>query len=147
MAGVARPCVATERMFAEWLGWGGHAWRNFNLASPQGTQMATEIVVPTLGESVTEATVGKWFKKAGDTVKSDEALAELETDKVTLEVNAPASGVISEIVVREGESVAPGAILGSIMEGASVPASPKLAQPAASPQAAPAAPAAPVHVN
>ncbi|MGO9170711.1 MAG: 2-oxoglutarate dehydrogenase complex dihydrolipoyllysine-residue succinyltransferase [Rhodomicrobium sp.] len=109
--------------------------------------MATEIVVPTLGESVTEATVGKWFKKAGDTVKADEALAELETDKVTLEVNAPVSGVISEIVVREGESVAPGAILGSITEGASVPASPKPAQPAASPQAAPAAPAAAVHVN
>ena len=62
---------------------------------------AMEIVVPTLGESVTEATVGKWFKKAGDAVKADEALAELETDKVTLEVNAPAAGVISEIVVNK----------------------------------------------
>jgi len=79
--------------------------------------MATEIVVPTLGESVTEATVGKWFKKAGDSVKADEAVAELETDKVTLEVNAPAAGVISEIVVKEGETVAVGAILGSISEG------------------------------
>lgn len=79
--------------------------------------MAIEIVVPTLGESVTEATVGKWFKKAGDAVKADEALAELETDKVTLEVNAPTAGVISEIVVKEGETVAVGAILGSIAEG------------------------------
>ena len=109
--------------------------------------MATEIVVPTLGESVTEATVGKWFKKAGDTVKADEALAELETDKVTLEVNAPASGVISEIAVREGETVAPGAILGSIAEGVAVSGSSKPVQPPASPQAAPAAPAAPVHAN
>ena len=80
-------------------------------------RMAIEIVVPTLGESVTEATVGKWFKKAGDAVKADEALAELETDKVTLEVNAPAAGVISEIVVKEGETVGVGAILGSIAEG------------------------------
>ncbi len=109
--------------------------------------MATEIVVPTLGESVTEATVGKWFKKAGDTVKADEALAELETDKVTLEVNAPASGVISEIAVREGETVAPGAILGSIAEGVAVSGSSKPVQPPASPQAAPAAPAAPMHAN
>lgn len=79
--------------------------------------MATEIVVPTLGESVTEATVGKWYKKPGDVVKADEAVAELETDKVTLEVNAPAAGVISEIIVAEGETVAVGAILGSIAEG------------------------------
>ncbi len=88
--------------------------------------MATEIVVPTLGESVTEATVGKWFKKAGDAVKADEALAELETDKVTLEVNAPVTGVISEIAVKEGETVAVGAILGSIAEGqiAAAPAAP-----------------------
>jgi 2-oxoglutarate dehydrogenase E2 component (dihydrolipoamide succinyltransferase) len=106
--------------------------------------MAIEIVVPTLGESVTEATVGKWFKKAGDPVKADEALAELETDKVTLEVNAPAAGIISEIIVKEGETVAVGAILGSIAEGgvatlasaAAPKAAEKVAQPAAS--AAPA---------
>lgn len=85
--------------------------------------MATEIVVPTLGESVTEATVGKWFKKAGDAVKADEAVAELETDKVTLEVNAPTAGIISEIIVKEGETVAVGAILGSIAEGQSAAAS------------------------
>jgi len=102
--------------------------------------MAIEIVVPTLGESVTEATVGKWFKKAGDAVKADEALAELETDKVTLEVNAPAAGVISEIVVKEGETVAVGAILGSIAEGQAAAAAAKQAEkpiqvkPAAAPQ-------------
>ena len=90
-------------------------------------RMAIEIVVPTLGKSVTEATVGKWFKKAGDAVKADEALAELETDKVTLEVNAPAAGVISEIVVKEGETVAVGAVLGSIAEGARQPRLPRQA--------------------
>ncbi len=84
--------------------------------------MAMNIVVPALGESVTEATVGKWFKKAGDAVKADEALVELETDKVTLEVNAPAAGVISEIVVQEGQTVNVGAILGSITEGANAQA-------------------------
>ncbi len=79
--------------------------------------MATEIRVPTLGESVTEAIVGKWYKKAGDAVKADEPLVELETDKVTLEVNAPSAGVISEILVKEGETVEVGAVLGSIGEG------------------------------
>lgn len=104
--------------------------------------MAIEIVVPTLGESVTEATVGKWFKKAGDAVKADEALAELETDKVTLEVNAPASGIISEIAVKEGETVAPGAVLGAIAEGQTAAAAPsKPAQAAASTPQAHAAPA------
>jgi 2-oxoglutarate dehydrogenase E2 component (dihydrolipoamide succinyltransferase) len=92
--------------------------------------MATDIVVPTLGESVTEATVGKWFKKAGDAVKADEALAELETDKVTLEVNAPAAGVISEIIVKEGETVAVGAVIGSIAEGQVASAKPAQASSA-----------------
>lgn len=78
----------------------------------------TEIRVPTLGESVTEATIGRWFKQLGDSVRADEALAELETDKVTLEVNAPASGVLAEIVAKEGETVTPGALLGQITEGA-----------------------------
>jgi len=77
-----------------------------------------EIRVPTLGESVTEATIGRWFKKAGDAVRADETLAELETDKVTLEVNAPADGVLAEIVAKEGETVGPGALLGQIVEGA-----------------------------
>ena len=79
--------------------------------------MATEIRVPTLGESVSEATIGKWFKKPGDAVKADEPLVELETDKVTLEVNAPAAGVLGEIVAKEGETVGVSALLGTIAAG------------------------------
>jgi len=81
--------------------------------------MATEIRVPTLGESVSEATVGTWFKKVGDVVKADEPIVELETDKVTVEVPAPASGVLTEIVAQNGETVGLGALLGQIAEGAS----------------------------
>ncbi len=80
--------------------------------------MATEIRVPPLGESVSEATVGRWFKQAGEAVRMDEPVVELETDKVTLEVNAPAGGVLAEIAAESGESVAPGALLGAIQEGA-----------------------------
>jgi 2-oxoglutarate dehydrogenase E2 component (dihydrolipoamide succinyltransferase) len=80
--------------------------------------MATDIRVPTLGESVTEATIGRWFKKAGDAVAADEPLVELETDKVTVEVPAPAAGVLEEIRVKDGETVGVGAVLGSIKEGA-----------------------------
>ncbi len=76
--------------------------------------MATEIRVPTLGESVSEATVGQWFKKVGDTVTADEPLVELETDKVTLEIPAPAAGVISAIEVKDGATVGVGAVLGVI---------------------------------
>ncbi|HWK40030.1 MAG TPA: biotin/lipoyl-containing protein, partial [Hyphomicrobium sp.] len=83
--------------------------------------MATEIRVPTLGESVTEAIVGKWFKKAGDAVNVDEPLVELETDKVTVEVPAPVAGVLGEIKVAEGETVAVGALLGKIGDGAAAP--------------------------
>jgi 2-oxoglutarate dehydrogenase E2 component (dihydrolipoamide succinyltransferase) len=79
--------------------------------------MATEIRVPTLGESVIEATVGQWFKQKGEAVSADEPLVELETDKVTVEVPAPASGVLSEISVKPGETVAVGALLGAIAEG------------------------------
>src|SRR5690606_4737664 len=89
--------------------------------------MATEIKVPTLGESVTEATVGKWFKKAGDAVAADEPLLELETDKVTLEVPAPASGTLAEITVQEGDTVEVGAVLGTIGEGAAAAAPKKAA--------------------
>ena len=78
----------------------------------------TEIRVPTLGESVTEATIGKWFKKPGDTVAVDEPLVELETDKVTIEVPAPAAGVLGDIVAKDGETVAVGALLGQITDGA-----------------------------
>ena len=79
--------------------------------------MATDIRVPALGESVTEATVGQWFKQAGDAVTADEPLVELETDKVTVEVPAPASGVLSDIKVKTGETVAVGTLLGAIVAG------------------------------
>jgi 2-oxoglutarate dehydrogenase E2 component (dihydrolipoamide succinyltransferase) len=100
--------------------------------------MAIEIRVPTLGESITEATVGKWFKKAGEPVQVDEPLVELETDKVTLEVNAPSPGVLSEIVAETGQTVAIGALLGQVAAGAATPArAPAAAKPA--PESAPAA--------
>jgi 2-oxoglutarate dehydrogenase E2 component (dihydrolipoamide succinyltransferase) len=94
--------------------------------------MATEIRVPSLGESVVEATVGQWFKQAGDAVSADEPLVELETDKVTVEVPAPASGVLSEISVKPGETVAVGALLGAIADGdgKAKPAKAKSAPPA-----------------
>ncbi len=80
--------------------------------------MTIEIRVPTLGESVTEATIGQWFKAEGEVVKADEPLVELETDKVTLEVPSPVSGVLKEIRVKPGETVEVGAVLGLIEEGA-----------------------------
>lgn len=91
----------------------------------------TEIRVPNMGESVTEATIAKWFKKVGDAVAADEVLAELETDKVTVEVPAPSAGVIAEISVQEGGTVAPGALLGSIEAGAGATAKKATAAPAA----------------
>jgi 2-oxoglutarate dehydrogenase E2 component (dihydrolipoamide succinyltransferase) len=105
--------------------------------------MATEIRVPTLGESVSEATVGTWFKKVGDAVKADEPILELETDKVTIEVPAPASGTLSEIVAQAGETVGLGALLGHIAEGAAAAAAPAAAAPAAAPAAPAPTPAAP----
>ncbi|MGY5804000.1 2-oxoglutarate dehydrogenase complex dihydrolipoyllysine-residue succinyltransferase [Rhizobium hainanense] len=102
--------------------------------------MATEIRVPTLGESVSEATVGTWFKKVGDAIKADEPLLELETDKVTIEVPAPSAGTLSEIVAQAGETVGLGALLGQISAGNGAAAAPAQA---AAPAAAPAA-AAPV---
>ena len=100
-----------------------------------------DIRVPTLGESVTEATVGKWFKQPGDAVAVDEPLVELETDKVTLEVPAPAAGVLSDIAVKDGATVAVGALLGQIKEGAGAQpkpaAAPAATKPAASPTGAP----------
>jgi 2-oxoglutarate dehydrogenase E2 component (dihydrolipoamide succinyltransferase) len=113
-----------------------------------------EIRVPTLGESVTEATIGKWFKKPGDAVAVDEPLVELETDKVTIEVPAPAAGVLGAIAAKDGDTVAVGAVLGQIEEGAGAPkdktapakataaaSAPQVPPPATSP--APAAPPAP----
>jgi 2-oxoglutarate dehydrogenase E2 component (dihydrolipoamide succinyltransferase) len=110
-----------------------------------------EIRVPTLGESVTEATIGRWFKKAGEAVAVDEPLVELETDKVTIEVPAPSAGVLGEIAAKDGDTVAVGALLGMITEGAGAAtkpaAAPTAAKPATSPPAQPAAaasaPAAP----
>ena len=109
--------------------------------------MATEIRVPALGESVTEATVAKWIRQAGEGVAADEPLVELETDKVTLEVNAPAAGTLAEITIAEGATVEVGALLGVIAEGAA-PAVTAAATPAAATAAptatpAPAAEAAP----
>ena len=116
--------------------------------------MSGEIIVPTLGESVSEATVAKWFKQPGDAVKADEALVELETDKVTVEVNAPAAGVLKEHTAKTGDSVSVGALRGKIDVGASggkaaaAPAkaeAPKAAAPVAAP--APAAKAASAAAN
>ena len=86
--------------------------------------MATEIVVPALGESVTTATVARWIKQQGETVAADEPLVELETDKVTVEVNAPSAGVLSSIGVPEGTEVEVGAVLG-VVDGAGGAAAPK----------------------
>lgn len=108
--------------------------------------MATEIRVPTLGESVSEATVGTWFKKVGDVIKADEPLCELETDKVTIEVPAPAAGVLSEIVANAGDTVGPGGLLGQISAsgsaGASAPAAAEKVEKVAAAPAAEAKPAA-----
>lgn len=105
--------------------------------------MAVEIVVPALGESVTEATVAKWLKSAGDAVAVDDPLVELETDKVSVEVNAKAAGVLSEIVADAGAEVEVGSVLGRIDEAGKAAAKPA-DKPAAKAEApAPAAPAAP----
>ncbi|MBZ9981664.1 MULTISPECIES: 2-oxoglutarate dehydrogenase complex dihydrolipoyllysine-residue succinyltransferase [unclassified Mesorhizobium] len=100
--------------------------------------MATEIRVPTLGESVTEATIGKWFKKVGDAIAADEPLVELETDKVTVEVPSPGAGTLGEIAAKEGETVGVGALLGSISAGAAAApvTKPQAVAQASSPDAA-----------
>jgi 2-oxoglutarate dehydrogenase E2 component (dihydrolipoamide succinyltransferase) len=120
--------------------------------SHRGNETMTEIRVPTLGESVTEATIGRWFKKAGDAVAVDEPLVELETDKVTIEVPAPSAGTLGEIAAKDGETVAVGALLGQINDGAAAarpvaaaakPAAAAPPPPSAPAAAAPAASAAP----
>ena len=98
--------------------------------------MSIEIRVPTLGESVTEATIAKWLKKAGDAVGVDEPLVELETDKVSLEVPAPSAGVLSEILVEVGSDVSVGAVIGRIEAGAGAAAKPAAAKAEAKEQAA-----------
>ena len=103
--------------------------------------MTTEVRVPTLGESVTEATVATWFKKPGDSVNADEMLCELETDKVTVEVPSPAAGTLGEIVAAEGDTVGVDALLATLSEAngaAAAPAAPSAGKPAApAPAAAP----------
>ena len=105
-----------------------------------------DILTPALGESVTEATIGKWTKQAGDAVKKDEVLVELETDKVSLEVVSPSDGVLSEIRAADGATVMPGAVLGVVSEGASAAPTaeaPKAEAPKAAAAAAPPAEPAP----
>ncbi len=82
--------------------------------------MADKIIVPTLGESIKEATVAKWLKKLGDSVGADEAIVSLETDKVSVDVTSPKSGVLKEILAEEGSTVQVGGLLGSVEVGASV---------------------------
>ncbi len=91
--------------------------------------MSIEIKVPAMGESVTEATVARWFKKEGEAVARDEPLCELETDKVTVEVPAPADGALESIAVKEGATVEVGTILGAIAEGAAGTAAPAPPRP------------------
>jgi len=105
--------------------------------------MATEVKIPTLGESITEATIGSWLKKVGDAVKADEPIAELETDKVAVELMAPAAGVLTDLLAKAGDTVEVGAVVAMISEGAAAPAKDTAAKPEAAPAAAPApAPAA-----
>jgi 2-oxoglutarate dehydrogenase E2 component (dihydrolipoamide succinyltransferase) len=99
-----------------------------------------DIMTPALGESVTEATVARWAKKAGDAVRKDEILVELETDKVSLEVAAPADGVLSEILAGEGDTVEPGTVLGKMSEGGAAAAPAKAEAPKAEAPKAEAAP-------
>src|SRR5277367_713260 len=111
--------------------------------------MATEIKVPTLGESVTTATVARWIKQQGEMVAADEPLVELETDKVTVEVNAPSAGVLSSISVPEGTEVEVGSILGVVDGSAGVVAAPKPVaaaepRPAANPPSGVVAPPRPL---
>ena len=107
--------------------------------------MSTEVKVPTLGESISEATLGQWLKQPGDAVAADEAIASLETDKVAVEVTAPVAGVMGAHVVKEGDTVNVGAVIGSIEAGSGAPAAKPAAAP--SPVASAPAPAAEEHAT
>ncbi|MEM7169933.1 MAG: 2-oxoglutarate dehydrogenase complex dihydrolipoyllysine-residue succinyltransferase [Pseudomonadota bacterium] len=104
---------------------------------------AVDVVVPTLGESVTEATIARWIKSAGDSVAEDEALVELETDKVTLEVNAPGAGILSDLKVEEGATVEVGALLAVVQVGATGAAPAAPAPEAVEPEPSPVSPTPP----
>ena len=114
----AQGSSSTRRWVAQTALPAGRTLRQKVADTQTGARTWTEIRVPTLGESVTEATIGKWFKKPGDAVAVDEPLVELETDKVTLEVPAPAAGVLADIAAKDGETVEVGALLGQIKDGA-----------------------------
>ena len=103
--------------------------------------MATEVKVPTLGESVTEATVGQWLKKPGEAVQADEPIVSLETDKVAVDVPAPVAGTLGDVIAKEGDTVNVGALLAMINEGAAAAAKPAAAAPAPAAKAEAAAPA------
>src|SRR4051794_23963385 len=109
--------------------------------------MATEIRVPNLGGAGSEATIRRWVQQPGDPVKAGEALVEPETDKVTLEVNAPAAGTLGDIAARDGETVTPGALLGSINEGAGASAPAGGSKLAEAPKAAAGAQPAPTQTS
>lgn len=120
MPRMVNPAAFVGKCFYEWMVWVKNYGTIHNSISIRG-HMTTKIVVPPMGESVTEATVAKWRKKVGEIVKVDEPLVELETDKVTLEVNASVAGVITEITVPSGTNVSVGAVLGIIKEDAAAP--------------------------
>ena len=103
--------------------------------------MATEVKVPTLGESVTEATVGQWLKKPGEAVKADEPIVSLETDKVAVDVPSPVAGVMGDLVAKEGDTVEVGALLAYVNEGGAAAAAPAAAAPAPEQKAAAVNPA------
>src|SRR5436305_5576396 len=107
--------------------------------------MATDVSVPTLGESITEATLGQWLKKPGDAVKADEPIASLETDKVAVEVPSPVAGTMSEQLVKEGDTVAVGALIARIEAGGGAKTAARAAQPheAALPPSTPVNPKGP----
>src|SRR5579871_3718213 len=110
--------------------WSNRRWRAEAERGAGSPTMGIDIKVPALGESVTTATVARWLKKPGDAVRADEPLVELETDKVTVEVNAPGNGVLADVAAQEGAEVEVGALLGSLGEGAGRPAAPAPATPA-----------------
>ena len=109
--------------------------------------MPTDVKVPTLGESITEATLGAWLKQPGDAVAADEPIATLETDKVSVDVPSPVAGIFGEALVKEGDTVAVGALIARIGEGAGAPAAPAPAAEAPAPTAAPERPAATTHAD
>ncbi|VWX51381.1 2-oxoglutarate dehydrogenase complex dihydrolipoyllysine-residue succinyltransferase [Novosphingobium sp. 9U] len=101
--------------------------------------MSSEVKVPTLGESVSEATIGQWLKQPGEAVSADEPIASLETDKVAIDVMAPQAGVMGQHIAKEGDTVVVGALITTIEDGTGAAAAPKAAVPAPAPSAAPAA--------